>query len=56
MRTLGNSLSPEEKTALLVFGHVLFPQDKEGYGNFCIFVRKLTFIFEESPPTAMTDW
>src|SRR5690625_4933559 len=31
-----------------VFRHVLFPQDKEGYGSFCIARRKLVCIFEES--------
>ncbi|WP_067728040.1 hypothetical protein [Oceanobacillus damuensis] len=53
MRTLGRGLSPEEKTTLLVFGHVLFPQDKEGFVSICIFVRKLVYIFEES--TAESD-
>jgi hypothetical protein len=51
-----HGLSPEEKTTLLVFGHVLFPQDKEGYGSFCIARRKLPFIFEESPHYTHPDW
>jgi len=31
-----------------VFRHVLFPQDKEGYGSFYIARRKLVCIFKES--------
>src|SRR5690625_788254 len=38
-----------------VFGHVLFPQDKEGYDSFCIVRRKLVCIFEESPPFSHPD-
>src|SRR5699024_6060500 len=39
---------PSLKQFCGVFRHVLFPQDKEGYGRFCIARRKLVCIFEES--------
>src|SRR5690606_10148140 len=35
-----------------VFGHVLFPQDKEGFGSINIARRKWFFIFEESTYSA----